>query len=119
MRSTTRGHQTPLRRPKSGAAPRGPAATDESAGSKISRTGVGGGEEGVEKLESKSKENKVVLDATGEVREKQRVEVEFGTFHEFTAVNKTKGYDYCLLRQSCECVARSGYARMSTLFSCT
>lgn len=52
----------------------------------------------MEKLENKSKEHEVVLDAMGEAREKQRVEVEFGTFHEFTAVNKTKGYD-CLLQK--------------------
>lgn len=72
-----------------------------------------------ENPETKPKENEVVLDATGEVKEKQRVEVEFGTFHEFTAVNKTKGYD-CLVQHSLanECVERSGYARGHTLFSC-
>ena len=34
---------------------------------------------------------KVALDPAGQPREKQRVDVEFGTFHEFTAVNKCGG----------------------------
>lgn len=34
---------------------------------------------------------KVALDPAGQPREKQRVDVEFGTFHEFTAVNKNGG----------------------------
>lgn len=54
----------------------------------------------MEKLGKKSEGDEVVLDPMGEVRQKQRVEVEFGTFHEFTAVNKTKGYEHIVIQST-------------------
>lgn len=47
-----------------------------------------GEEDGKAKAESAAE---VPLDVRGLPRPKQRVEVELGTFHEFTAVNKSGG----------------------------
>lgn len=63
----------------------------EPGGSKGSSAGDGVVTAGVAPGATPAAEAEVPMDARGLPRPKQRVEVELGTFHEFTAVNKNGG----------------------------
>lgn len=63
---------------------------DRSDGRSSVNSGSGIGK-GLGKQKGEEEEGEVLLDGLGRPRKKQRVEVEFGNFHEFTAINKNGG----------------------------